>query len=146
MAESWPSSLPFPQTAGFSMPEVDNSIRTEMAAGAAKYRRRFSATVRPVTLTLVVNRAQVQILDDFVEVTLKDVRLFQMPDFRKPYDEDNVATYRFTRRPGYTPRGNGVHWNATLSLEMLSVPVAAFALTDESEDSLTTDDDEVITS
>jgi hypothetical protein len=126
--DNWPVSLPRPQVEGCAYTPQDNQIRTEMRAGVPKARR--ATTARPVNVTfqLVLTQAQVQTLDDFVAITLSDVLPFQWMDFRKPDGEENVAVYRFIRRPHYTPRRSGMRWNATVELELLTTMQGAFLL------------------
>lgn len=143
--DNWPSSLPRPQVDGCTYTPQDNQIRTEMRAGVPKARRATTARPVDVAFQLVLNRAQVQTLDDFVGITLADVLPFQWMDFRRPDGPTNVAVYRFKRRPRYTPRPSGMRWVATLELEALSLPDGVFPLSNEDGLLLSTDEDEVVT-
>lgn len=80
----WPASLPVPLVDGASYTPQENSVRTQMAAGTAKVRRRFTGVVEQVSFTLRVNATQVGTLDTFVVVTLKDVLTFNWRNFRRP--------------------------------------------------------------
>lgn len=129
--DSWPASLPRPEVEGCTYTPQDNQIRTEMRAGVPKARRATTARPVDVTFQLALTQAQVQTLDDFVAITLSDVLPFQWMDFRRPDHISNVATFRFKRRPRYTPRRSGVRWNAIIELEQLSVPDGHFLMSDE---------------
>lgn len=100
----------------------DNTIRTQMEAGAAKVRRRFTRVPEDVTFSLTLDRPQVEVLQDFVAITCADVLPFNWVDFRRPLTADNVAVYRFKNRPRLTPLGAG-YWRADLELELISKPV-----------------------
>lgn len=136
MAEfaEWPVGLPNPLVDGAGLQPMDNVVRSQMDAGTPKVRRRFTNVGYDVNYALALNRAQVQILDDFVEITLKDVMPFKWHDFRRPITEDNVAVYRFKRRPRYAPRTNGNRWQAELELELLTPIQASFLLNIEDDD------------
>ncbi|CAN7332537.1 hypothetical protein LJR143_001684 [Pseudoxanthomonas sp. LjRoot143] len=126
--DNWPSSLPRPQVDGCTYTPQDNQIRTEMRAGVPKVRRATTARPVDVTFQLVLTQAQVQTLDDFVAITLSDVLPFQWMDFRRPDGEENVAVYRFTRRPRYAPRRSGMYWTATIDLELMTTLQGTYLL------------------
>lgn len=115
---SWPTTLPEPLVDAASYTPQDNAIRTQMAAGTAKVRRRFTAVPEDVSFTLRLSTAQVDVLDAFVIVTLKDVLPFTWKNFRKVGFP--VCQYRFVRRPKYTaaPKGPDL-WDAAIDLELL---------------------------
>jgi hypothetical protein len=117
MAE-WPSTVPAPIAESVEYVPQDNRIRTEMAAAVAKLRRRYTAVGEDVSLTLWLTGSQMQALQDFAIVTLKDVLPFNWPDFRRPLGVGNVRSYRFRNRPSFTYLGEGT-WEARLQLEML---------------------------
>lgn len=127
--DNWPSSLPCPEESGASYVPADNTIRTQMDAGVPKVRRRFTAQLCDVTLTLSCTQAQVQTLEDFHDITLHGVLPFQWVDHRKPDGPENVAVYRFKSRPSYTPTPGQVGmWDASLQLEMLTTFQGTFLL------------------
>lgn len=80
----WPASLPPPLVNGAGYTPQENTIRTQMVAGAAKMRRRFTAVPEMFAFTLRLTRAQVDTLDAFVVGTLKDVLPFDWQNFRRP--------------------------------------------------------------
>ena len=99
-----------------------------MDAGVAKTRRRFTAVPSDVTYRLLCDRAQVQTLDDFVAITLKEVLPFAWKDFRKPDGPENVVVYRFKKQPSYEDAPAVGLWYATLELEMLTTFQGTFLL------------------
>lgn len=112
----WPATLPCLQMSGASYTPQDNLIRSEVAAGVAKVRRRFSAVAETFSARVLVNKAQVETLDTFVKVTLKDALPFDMKNYRLPGYP--TRSYRFVRRPSYVPVAFDL-WEASLELEML---------------------------
>lgn len=123
----WPISLPVPLVEGISYTPGQNVIRTQMDAGAAKVRRRFTAVPETLTFNLVLTGAQVQVLQDFVEITLAEVLPFDWIDFRKP--TGTGVTYRFTKRPSYSPRSAaGNRWVAAIELEQLTTSQGTYLL------------------
>lgn len=123
----WPTSLPVPLVEGISYTPGQNVIRSQMDAGVAKMRRRFTAVPETLTFNLVLIEAQVQVLQDFVEITLADVLPFDWIDFRKP--TGTGVTYRFTKRPGFTPRSAaGNRWVAAIELEQLTTSQGTYLL------------------
>lgn len=113
---TWPTTLPQPVLDSISYTPLNNTIRSQMDAGPAKMRRRFTAAGEDVTLVLMLTAEQKADLDTFIRVTLKDVLPFDWYEFRAA--EQTVATYRFRQRPAYTPWGPD-YWQATLNLDLL---------------------------
>ena len=131
MAElpNWPVSLPCALIEGYQVsPGVANVIRTGSDTGAARMRRRFTSVPLTVSCLISLSRGQIQTLDDFVAITLGDVRPFRWVDFRRPVDGVNHAVYRFLSRPSYAPSGTGNRWRASLSLELLTTADGRFLL------------------
>ena len=123
----WPVSLPVPLVQGITYTPGQNTIRTPMDAGPAKVRRRFTAVPETLAFNLVLTGAQVQVLQDFVEITLSDVLPFDWIDFRKP--TGTAVTYRFTKRPSYSPRSAaGNRWVAAIELEQLTTSQGTYLL------------------
>lgn len=114
---SWPSTLPSPLIGSGEWTPWDNTIRTQMDAGAPKVRRRYTANGADVTFEIRVTREQVSTLETFVATTLKDVLPFDWKDWRLP--NTPAATYRFKKRPKYSPTERADVWTATLELEKL---------------------------
>jgi len=66
----WPVSLPQAPLIGHVERAPDLVVRTTMDAGPDKVRRRFTAGVRPLTMTMIVDESQFSTLDDFFVTTL----------------------------------------------------------------------------
>ncbi|WP_226649652.1 hypothetical protein [Microbulbifer variabilis] len=68
----YPAELPAPQLDGYALKKLDNRIRTEMASGRARQRRRFARvpTELPVKWKLLANEAA--IFEGFVTHALSD--------------------------------------------------------------------------
>lgn len=112
---------------GITYTSAPNVIRTQMDAGVAKARRRFTAAPETLTFNLVITEEQLQVLQDFVEITLSDVLPFDWIDFRKP--TGTSVTYRFTKRPSYSPRSAaGNRWVAAIELEQLTTSQGTYLL------------------
>ena len=126
--DNWPTSLGDPLVGVRYTPIEGGTIRTQMDAGIAKVRRRWTDVPCDVSMRLLCNRSQVQTLDDFVAITLSDVLPFQWRDWRKPAGAENVVVYRFKRRPSYEDAGAPGLWYATLDLEMLTTFQGTFLL------------------
>lgn len=77
----WPADLPRPRRAGYQAQTIDPRLKRKAETGPPSYRRRWSATVRTVTLTLKVSRAQKAVFDRFIdEVIEQGSTPFYMPD------------------------------------------------------------------
>lgn len=126
--DKWPSSLPVPLVASCSYSSAQNIITSQSDWGAARRRRRFTSTPETVQFSLLLSRAQVQILRDFASITLADVLPFEWEEFRTPAGPTNIARYRFNSRPGFSPAGSGELWIATLDLELLTTADGRFLL------------------
>lgn len=115
---NWPATLPDDVLVdGYDESPPETVVRTEMDAGPAKIRRRFTAGVRPLKVTLDrMTRTQVAALDELYVDTLEGGAL---PfDWTHPRTLGDV-TFRFTRPPRYRPIGSGALWNAELELEVM---------------------------
>lgn len=115
--EMFPASLPCPQKNAVSYaPKFDNIITTQME-GRVKRRRRFTMVPDVMTFSLKCTSAQLQTLMEFCEITLKDVLPFVWKEWRT--DLDQIAVYRFVKRPTYT--NIGLHlWQVDIELDVLT--------------------------
>ncbi|NNG04360.1 MAG: hypothetical protein HKM95_09700 [Inquilinus sp.] len=112
----WPAALPQDVLiAGYSEEVPETTIRTQMDAGPAKVRRRFSAGVRKFAVTVALTRAQVQILDDFYLTDLQGGAL--RFDWTHPRTLAAVQ-FRFLTAPRYASQSQ-IDWLAQLQLEVL---------------------------
>lgn len=112
---AWPASLPQAPLLGHSEAAPDVLLRTNMDAGPAKVRRRFTAGVRAVIVPLLLDDAQVTTLDEFFTTTLAGGAL--RFDHVLPRT-GAVVQYRFTAPPEYELIAPS-KWRATLKLEVL---------------------------
>lgn len=116
----WPSSLPPPLVEGYSEEGGnDGVVSTSMQAGPVKRRPRVSFVPDPITAVLLLNRAQLQVLNGFYLTTLRKTARFVWEDFRLPPSVDNVAVYRFVAKPAQTPVSPD-YWKVMLTLERFS--------------------------
>lgn len=111
----WPSTVP----SDFLFDGYDESfsnlaIVTEMDAGPAKRRRRFTAGVKPFGGTMSMTTAQVASLETFYYDTIGVVAPF---DITHPRLQTTV-TARFTEPPQIAPRGPD-RWTVTVKLERM---------------------------
>jgi len=113
---SWPSTLPaLPLRSGFSESPPDTTIRTSMDAGPAKIRRRFTANVRPISVSYLLSSAQIGYLDTFyVTTTVGGSASFTMTDPRT----NSSKSFRFVAPPEYS-LSSGNYWNVNLKLEQM---------------------------
>ena len=109
----WPLGLPArPLIPGFEETFPDIMLRTEVDAGVAKARRRFTAAARPITAPYRLSDSEVTTLDAFYLSTGA-----QPFDWVHPRTLTTVSV-RFTGPPRATPRGAGL-WDVTVPLEVL---------------------------
>lgn len=95
---TWPATLP--QTLlqdGYREALPRNKVRTEMDAGPAKQRRRYTAAVRPLTGCQNLTTTQVAALKDFHNTTLLGGTL---PfDWADPIPGSGLMSFRFVSEP-----------------------------------------------
>jgi len=116
----WPSSLPSPLVEGYSEDDGDEGvISTTMQAGPAKRRPRVTLVPDAVKVSLLLTRAQFQVLNGFYLTTLRRTARFIWRDFRIPESADNVAVYRFIGKPTARPVSAN-YWEVALVLERFS--------------------------
>lgn len=112
----WPQSLPQVLLLDGYQEEPPNLVmRTEMDAGPAKVRRRFTAGERPIIGALHLTKAQVQTLDDFYLITLQggSVKF----DWSHPRT-GAAATFRLRKIFPYEPAAPN-EWRARIELEQV---------------------------
>ena len=64
---NWPTSLGNPQFSGYELETVDQTVRTDMDGGAARVRRRSTATPDHTSLRFIFDQAQMATFRDFWE-------------------------------------------------------------------------------
>lgn len=116
---TYPTTLPN-QLLGLRDKREDNVVRTQMEAGPAITRRRYTASVRTLSVPVVFTGAQRAIFEDFFEDDLKSGSLsFEWND---PLT-DETAIFRFTKPPEFTTMRGGEPddriYRATFALEIL---------------------------
>jgi len=113
---AWPASLPqSPLIAGFEEDVPETALRTEMDAGPAKLRRRFTASVRPIKYPLILTETQVATLDTFYVTTMQAGTL----PFTHTHPRTGAAiNARFTKAPKYQPFKDDL-WTTILEWEIL---------------------------
>jgi len=111
----WPTGLPqAPSKDGLSEQAPNTVIRTPMEAGPTKVRRRFTAGIRPFTMTFLLTKAQVELLDGFYWTTLVGGSL----TFDWVHPRTGLsATFAFVEPPVYTARGPDA-WDAVVKVEI----------------------------
>lgn len=112
MPENWPSTLPQAWlNEGYQETMPDVMIRTEMDAGPAKSRRRFTAQVTPIKAAMLLTTAEKGYLETFFNTTTAGGSL----SFTFPHDGADVL--RFTTAPTFSK--SGVAWAVDFELEKL---------------------------
>lgn len=105
----WPSSvLPAKPLRVGSISETTPNIvvRTQMDAGPAKVRRRFTAGVRPFKLGLNLNSTELDFFDTFFVTTLQGGALsFNWTHPRS----SSTGEFRFVGQPVYSPLGSTLY-------------------------------------
>jgi hypothetical protein len=113
MPENWPDTLPqlcLQEGYQETLPEV--VIRSEMDAGPAKVRRRFTAQVTPIKSKMRMNSAQKVYLETFFNVTTAGGSL----SFTFPHDGPDIL--RFTSPPVFSDKG-GTWYDVDFEMEKL---------------------------
>lgn len=118
---AWPGSLPQAQFVGIEDERAMGFMRSEVDAGPAKQRRRFSSAVRALRTDMEVNGTERAALDTFYVTTVKEGSLEWT--WTDP-NGDATVTFRFMEPPRYRLRvGNSDNakriWSVTLALEIL---------------------------
>lgn len=112
---AWPGSLPIPKIPGLSAQYQKAIIRTEMDAGPAKQRQRYTAVPKTFTGTITVKKADMETLDSFFANTLGYGTLrFTMADPQS----GTACEFRFTDSPAETGNDGGL-FDISLPLERL---------------------------
>lgn len=117
----WPAGLPqAPQLRSLREQPADLTVRTAMAVGPAKVRRRQTAGVRIFACELLLTRTQVETLDDFFYETIAAGAL---PFTWVHHRTGQTVDYRFTGPPEYVPlaprQAGSEMWRTTFTLEAL---------------------------
>ena len=110
----WPIALPqIPLADGFEESADSVLLRTDMDAGPAKVRPRYTVEIKRYRKPLLLTTAQVATLETFFTETIGyGSESFEWINQRT----GDAATLRITNRPAYTNEGHGL-WRTTLELE-----------------------------
>lgn len=113
---SWPVTLPqSPLNDGTREIAADTTIRTAMDAGPAKVRSRTTAGVAKLSLSYIMSRAEVDVLQAFFDADLVSGALkFSFPHPRR----EETVDCRFRQPPAYAPI-NGDFFRVGVELEVL---------------------------
>lgn len=119
----WPVGLPqAPITSRYSQVPARRVVRTQMDAGQAKVRQRFTAGWETCTILLRLKRSQLELLTAFWDVTLAAGAL---PFTWKHHERGNPIDYRFTSEPRQNPNaprrvGKDEAWDVEFDLETIA--------------------------
>lgn len=112
MSANWPDTLPQAWlNEGYQETLPDVMIRTQMDAGPAKVRRRFTCQVTPIKARLLLTTTEKGYLETFFNTTTAGGSL----SFTFPHDGADVL--RFTKAPTFSK--TGLAWAVDFELEKL---------------------------
>lgn len=81
MTETWPAELPRPERNTWQRTLTDPRLKRPNDSAVPSYRRRFSAVAKPVSMSILISRAQKAVFDQFYEETTRfGAKPFYMPD------------------------------------------------------------------
>lgn len=117
MAIEYPSQLPTPQRDGYGLQHVSPLMRTEMASGRARQRRRFTSVPTMVRFNWLMEQGQAQLFEVWFKHTLSDgAAWFELPLRTpmglQPYEARFAGMYQGPELVGLT------HWRFTAELEL----------------------------
>lgn len=117
---TWPASLPQYMETGMTDMRQQGFIRSPNDTGPAQQRKRFTATTRMLTGTMLLSAAQYATLDTFYTDTIGEGSAEF--DFLDPKDGSTVSA-RFVEVPEYRAlvggSGSGGQWRVSLKIELL---------------------------
>ena len=117
MLVKYPKDLKLPLVSSHTLAQQSNLLRTDMASGRARQRKRFQSVPTTMGATWKLNKYQAQILEGFVTHGVNDaVNWFLMP-VRTPEGliEHEV---RFKQSPLESASFNGGFWNYSANIEI----------------------------
>jgi len=113
---AWPGALPQELLVnGYSQSFPDITIKSNVDAGPAKVRRRFTAGVEPISGTIIMTAAQLATFQTFFNTTLLGGSL--RFSWTKPPAHSVACEMRFTEVPSWTKVED--EYEVSLSLEVL---------------------------
>ncbi|MBH0088596.1 hypothetical protein [Pseudoalteromonas sp. NSLLW218] len=117
MLVKYPKDLKLPLVSSHRLSQNSNLLRTDMASGRARQRKRFQSVPTTMGATWKLNKYQAQILEGFVTHGVNDaVNWFLMP-VRTP---EGVIEHevRFIQSPLESCTYNGGFWNYSANIEI----------------------------
>lgn len=113
---TWPSTLPaFPLAESFRETVPDTTLRTSMDYGPAKTRRRTTAGAAGIFAAYILDRTQVEHLDEFYQAALSGGALSFIFAHPRTGTEESC---RFKKPPEYISL-NGDYFRVLVELEVL---------------------------
>lgn len=67
----WPSQLPRPERSSWQSQPQDTRVKRQSDAGPPAYRRRFSLAATTVTLSVLLDRSEKAVFDQFWQITTR---------------------------------------------------------------------------
>lgn len=122
---TWPTQLPAPQIAGYQLAPEASFARTDMDAGPARQRRRFTAAPTAIDVQLVLTAAQFEIFEAWFERRIESgAQWFSAPIA----NGQGVSTVdcRFTEPWTAAPLGGG-DWQVAAKWETRDRPIMSEA-------------------
>lgn len=117
---TWPSTLPGLEL-GAELSQQESFIRSPMDTGPTKQRRRFTATSRYLSGTMLLTKTQYETLDTFYKDTISYGS--DAFDYTDPVDNSTTVSARFISPPSFTAligaAGGVDFWRANIALELL---------------------------
>ena len=121
MTVSWPATLPLPTIDGYSIRPGEAIVRTEMEAGPARQRRRFTQVPSRIAVRWLLRQDQFALFESWYRWHAKEgAEWFEIDLLGGIGLSDHEA--RFTRQFEARPRG-GVLWEVISELEIRERPV-----------------------
>ncbi len=118
----WPPTLPLPTVQGYSVQPEDAILRTEMEAGLARQRRRFTNVPTKVSVRWIMRRDQYAIFEGWYRWQAKEgANWFTITLLGGLGLLDQEA--RFTRQFSARLLAGGTLWEITSELEIRDRPV-----------------------
>lgn len=117
MLIKYPKDLKLPLVSSHTLAQQSNLLRTDMASGRARQRKRFQSVPTTMGATWKLNKHQALILEGFVTHGTNDaVNWFLMP-IRTP---EGVIEHevRFKKSPLESASFNGGFWNYSANIEI----------------------------
>lgn len=118
---SWPSQLPAPMLEGYGLEPQASFARTDMDAGPARQRRRFTSAPTHVSASVTVTRSQLDIFEGWYRHRIDDgAAWFDGPLYNGR--GKTTVEFRFLEPWTSTPLGGGV-WRIACKWETRNRPV-----------------------